>query len=116
MENTSSPRTLIIGHRGSGADNAALAVGGPLLRDRAYRSHVLENTLLSLCEASRAGADMVEFDVQLPRDGVCVIHHDWGVVVPIPSAAATDTTAALRVPVGHLTLAQFKALRPQTMI
>jgi glycerophosphoryl diester phosphodiesterase len=71
------------------------------------RTHVLENTLLSLSTAARSGAELVEFDVQLSRDGIPVVHHDWGVKLPGP--------AHVRVPVSHLTASQFLSLQPQAM-
>lgn len=40
-----------------------------------HREHI-ENTLGAFREAYRGGCDMVEFDVQLSRDGVPVIFHD----------------------------------------
>lgn len=48
---------LVIGHRG--------ACG-----------HATENTLRSFEIASDLGADMWEFDLQLTREGVCVVSHD----------------------------------------
>ena len=44
-----------------------------------------ENTLAAFAAAQRAGADMIELDVQLTADGALVVHHDrtlervWGV-------------------------------------
>lgn len=82
--------------------------GGGRAARLSRRVHMPENTLLSLSTAATTGAELVEFDVQLTRDGVPVIHHDWGVLLPGP--------AAVRVPVTHLTLAQFKSLQPQVMV
>jgi glycerophosphoryl diester phosphodiesterase len=36
-----------------------------------------ENTLAAFADASALGCDGVELDVQLSRDGVVVVHHDW---------------------------------------
>ncbi|MFC1229824.1 glycerophosphodiester phosphodiesterase [Streptomyces sp. Sce081] len=53
--------------------------------------HVRENTLASLRSALRKGADVVEFDVRLTRDGVPVLLHDetlkrlWGHDRPLRS-------------------------------
>ncbi|MDX3097377.1 glycerophosphodiester phosphodiesterase [Streptomyces sp. ME01-24h] len=53
-----------------------------------------ENTLPSLRSALRAGADAVEMDVRLTRDGVPVLLHDptlkrlWGVPAPVAGLAA----------------------------
>lgn len=53
----SSPRTLVIGHRG-------------------YRDAAPENTLPSFELALAAGADLVEFDCHQSSDGVPVVIHD----------------------------------------
>ncbi len=55
--NTGHP--LIIAHRGSSATAP-------------------ENTLRAFQEAEKAGADMVELDVRMTRDGVLVVIHDRG--------------------------------------
>ena len=57
------PTTVVIGHRGIGANSPSLN----------------ENSLLSLHAASIHGAKYVEFDVQLTRDLCPVLHHDWTV-------------------------------------
>lgn len=145
-------RTVLIGHRGSGADNSRLVAvdageedgvddevedaggarhgrgraaprpaggsgsgtshGTPGLPRQAgrvaRRVHVGENTLQSLCAAADAGAEFVEFDVQLTRDGHPVLHHDWGVRLPGMSGG--------RVPVGHLTAREFLAVPPSVMV
>lgn len=38
----------------------------------------LENTISSMEAAFEAGADIVEFDVQLTKDGEFAVFHDWG--------------------------------------
>jgi glycerophosphoryl diester phosphodiesterase len=100
-------RPIFCGHRGAGAETAS---GG------AFRGvHALENSLLSVELASAVPKiTFVEFDVQLSRDGVPVIHHDWCVRVNA-YAAAGGAPVALRVPVGHLSAAQLDALAPQPM-
>ena len=40
-------------------------------------SHMRENTIASLKYAHAHGADMVEFDVQLSKDKIPVIYHDF---------------------------------------
>lgn len=57
LEATGSGRTIIIGHRG--------AMG-----------HAPENTLASFKKGMELGADVLEFDVHLSRDGVIVVMHD----------------------------------------
>src|SRR6185503_20158194 len=51
------PPPLIIAHRGDSA-------------------HRPENTLASFASAVELGADLIEFDVQLSRDGHAVVIHD----------------------------------------
>lgn len=48
----------------------------PVIGHRGNRAHAPENTLPSLLEAVAAGADAVEFDVRVTRDGVLVLLHD----------------------------------------
>jgi glycerophosphoryl diester phosphodiesterase len=76
----------IIGHRGA---------------PRAYA----ENTLPAFREAISLGADAVELDVHLTRDGAVVVHHD-----PIPRARAADGTRSGRR-FSELTLAEVQSFR-----
>ncbi|WP_396207746.1 glycerophosphodiester phosphodiesterase family protein [Gemmatimonas sp.] len=48
----------------------------PVIGHRGNRAHAPENTLPSLLEAVALGADAVEFDVRITRDGVLVLMHD----------------------------------------
>ncbi len=59
-----------------------------------------ENTLSALQEAVRLGAQMIEFDIQLTKDGALVLMHD----------ATVDRTTDGKGKVGDLTLAELKAL------
>lgn len=43
---------------------------------RGYASKYLENTITALDEAVKVGAEMVEFDVQLTKDGIPIMIHD----------------------------------------
>lgn len=43
---------------------------------RAYKGKYPENTLLAFDKAYEDGADVIETDVQVTKDGVMVIHHD----------------------------------------
>ena len=47
-----------------------------LVAHRGYPRRYPENTLLSLLAALEAGAEFVEFDVQMTADGVPVLLHD----------------------------------------
>ncbi|KAL9099634.1 MAG: hypothetical protein Q9163_004893 [Psora crenata] len=77
--------TMVIGHRGLGKNSAArssLQLG--------------ENTLQSFIAAANLGAQYVEFDVQLTKDHVPVIYHDFLV-----------SETGIDAPVHTLTLEQF---------
>ena len=82
----SSPREpMVIGHRGLGknlAENKSLQLG--------------ENTVQSIIAAASLGANYVEFDVQLTKDHVPVIYHDFFV-----------SETGIDAPVHTLTLEQF---------
>lgn len=80
--------TKVIGHRGLGknmATKTSLQLG--------------ENTIQSFITAANLGASYVEFDVQMTKDHVPVIYHDF-----LVSETGAD------VPVHTLTLEQFLAL------
>ncbi|KAK1836154.1 Glycerophosphodiester phosphodiesterase GDE1 [Podospora conica] len=81
---------MVIGHRGLGknlASNKSLQLG--------------ENTVPSFIAAANLGAQYVEFDVQLTKDHVPVIYHDF-----LVSETGFDA------PVHTLTLEQFLHLNP----
>ena len=65
-----------------------------------------ENTIASLKQAGRNGADFVEFDVQLTHDLVPVIYHNFTVCVQ--SAA---TRQLIKVFVKDLTLSDLRELK-----
>lgn len=48
----------------------------PVIGHRGNRAHAPENTLQSLLEAVALGADALEFDLRLSRDGQLVMFHD----------------------------------------
>lgn len=82
--------TMLIGHRGLGknaASNRSLQLG--------------ENTLPSFIAAANLGAQYVEFDVQLTKDHVPVIYHDFLV-----------SETGIDAPVHTLTLEQFLHINP----
>jgi glycerophosphoryl diester phosphodiesterase len=86
----------------------ALRLGGPLtVAHRGDSEAFPENTLPAFEAAVRAGAQMIEFDVQRTRDGALVVVHDDTL------DRTTDARAVLdrgHVPVGELTLAQLQRL------
>ena len=71
-----------------------------IIAHRGDSAHAPENTLAAFAAALEVGADLVEFDVQLARDGQVVVIHD-------PSL---DRTTSGRGRVGDLTLAEIRAL------
>ncbi|KAI9902026.1 hypothetical protein N3K66_003843 [Trichothecium roseum] len=82
--------TMLIGHRGLGkniSSNRSLQLG--------------ENTLPSFIAAANLGAQYVEFDVQLTKDHVPVIYHDFLV-----------SETGIDAPVHTLTLEQFLHINP----
>ncbi|KAI9293502.1 GDPD-domain-containing protein, partial [Neoconidiobolus thromboides FSU 785] len=89
-KSTSGGSTRLIGHRGLGANQkvkgeSSLQVG--------------ENTVLSFITAASLGAEYVEFDVQLTKDKVPVIYHDW-----------TVTESGYDLPINAFTLKQFLSI------
>lgn len=80
-----SNSTMVIGHRGLGKNQASLK-----------SLQLGENTIQSFITAASLGASYVEFDVQLTKDMVPVIYHDF-----LVSETGVD------VPVHNLTLEQF---------
>ncbi|ELR13293.1 glycerophosphodiester phosphodiesterase family protein [Acanthamoeba castellanii str. Neff] len=89
-----STKFVDVGHRGCGANRAVSKSG--------KKTVVSENTLLSFVRAGQLGRGAVEFDVQLSKDGVPVIFHDF--LVPV------DERGHYKVPVYSLTLQKFKEL------
>lgn len=84
--------TMLIGHRGLGKNitsNRSLQLG--------------ENTLPSFIAAANLGAHYVEFDVQLTKDHVPVIYHDFLV-----------SETGIDAPVHTLTLEQFLHINPDS--
>lgn len=82
--------TMVIGHRGLGKNvtsNKSLQLG--------------ENTVESFIAAANLGAQYVEFDVQLTKDHVPVIYHDFLV-----------SETGIDAPVHTLTLEQFLHINP----
>lgn len=82
--------TMVIGHRGLGKNvttNRSLQLG--------------ENTVESFIAAANLGAQYVEFDVQLTKDHVPVIYHDFLV-----------SETGIDAPVHTLTLEQFLHINP----
>uniref|UniRef100_A0A9J2PLV1 GP-PDE domain-containing protein n=1 Tax=Ascaris lumbricoides TaxID=6252 RepID=A0A9J2PLV1_ASCLU len=73
-------QTLEVGHRGMGNSYTKMAAGR-------------ENTIHSLNSAAKNGADYVEFDVQLTKDKVAVIFHDFHVLVSVAKRSSSNLAA-----------------------
>lgn len=72
---------------------------------------IRENTIASLKKAAQHGADMVEFDVQLSKDLVPVIYHDFLVYVSLKKKKVLEDNDMLELPMRELTLEQLKNLK-----
>lgn len=75
-----------VGHRGMGTSYKHL-VGES---KEPKMSHIRENTIRSLAEAGRCGADFVECDVQLTKDKIPVIYHDFNLKVNLRKRVANN--------------------------
>jgi glycerophosphocholine phosphodiesterase GPCPD1 len=66
---------------------------------QAFRfSSVRENTLHSLNHAAKNGADFVEFDVQLTKDRVPIIFHDFHVLIRVAKRISTNDSPPSKPP------------------
>lgn len=74
-------------------------------------AEVRENTIASLKKAASFGADFVEFDVQLSKDLVPVIYHDFHVCISMKRKNDTNEMEMLELPVKELTLEQLHLLK-----
>lgn len=72
----------------------------PVIGHRGNRAHAPENTLPAFLEAVALGADALEFDLRLTRDGRLVVFHD----------ATLERTTDGHGPLAQRTLAELKQL------
>lgn len=86
-----SKRPIVIGHRG-------------FRMNKSPEENVRENTVYSLKEGHRAGAEVVEFDVQITSDGIPVLWHDDRVVTLV------DNSEICSREVSELTLCEFRTV------
>lgn len=94
--------SLDVGHRGVGRSFKS----APGFRKAAIR----ENTTLSFITAGRYSADFVEFDVQLSKDKVPVIYHDFELLVGV-SEQTGDSYDQMLVGIHDMTLAQLQSVK-----
>ncbi|KAK6618959.1 hypothetical protein RUM44_003340 [Polyplax serrata] len=91
---------LDVGHRGLGTS----------FKQKSCAAGVRENTIASLKEAASHGADYVEFDVQLSKDMVPVIYHDFHVCISL-KRKKMNVEDMLEIPLKDLTLEQLQCLQ-----
>ncbi|CAG9784509.1 unnamed protein product [Diatraea saccharalis] len=91
---------LEVGHRGLGAS----------FKTKEGNS-IRENTIASLKKAAASGADLLEFDVQLSKDMIPVIYHDFYVCMSMKRKKEVEFTEMLELPVKDLTLEQLQKLK-----
>lgn len=72
----------------------------PVVGHRGNAAHAPENTLESFRQALESGADALEFDVRVTRDGEVVVFHD----------PTVERTTGARGSVAAMTLAELRAL------
>lgn len=77
-------------------------------------AEVRENTIASLKTAASYGADFVEFDVQLSKDLIPVIYHDFHVCISMKRKNDSNEMEMLELPVKELTLDQLHLLKVRT--
>ncbi|XP_073995151.1 glycerophosphocholine phosphodiesterase GPCPD1 isoform X2 [Rhodnius prolixus] len=95
-------RGLDVGHRGVGT-----SFGG----DIKQCAEVRENTIASLKSAASHGADFVEFDVQLSRDLIPVLYHDFYVAIAMKRKKQISSEEMIQLPVKDLSLEQLQRLK-----
>lgn len=81
-------------------------------------SHIRENTIASLKEAANNGADLVEFDVQLTKDLVPVIYHDFVVSMATKSKTdvLTDDVEMIQIPLKNFSFQQLQKLKVKVIV
>ncbi|GBP11886.1 Glycerophosphocholine phosphodiesterase GPCPD1 [Eumeta japonica] len=91
---------LEVGHRGLGAS----------FKTKEGNS-IRENTIASLKKAAASGADLLEFDVQLSKDMIPVIYHDFHVCISMKRKKEVDYSEMLELPVKDLSLEHLQKLK-----
>ncbi|XP_035718049.1 glycerophosphocholine phosphodiesterase GPCPD1-like isoform X2 [Vespa mandarinia] len=97
--------------RWSGLDVGHRGLGTSFKFETKNCANVRENTIASLKTAAYHGADMVEFDVQLSKDYVPVIYHDFYVSISLKRKKQIEAMDTLEIPVKDLTLEQLHLLK-----
>ncbi|XP_051167011.1 glycerophosphocholine phosphodiesterase GPCPD1-like isoform X2 [Leptopilina boulardi] len=97
--------------RWSGLDVGHRGLGTSFKFEMKNCANVRENTIASLKTAAYHGADMVEFDVQLSKDFIPVIYHDFHVSISLKRKKQIEAMDMLEIPVKDLTLEQLHLLK-----
>ncbi|XP_046466524.1 glycerophosphocholine phosphodiesterase GPCPD1 isoform X1 [Neodiprion pinetum] len=97
--------------RWSGLDVGHRGLGTSFKFEMKNCANVRENTIASLKTAADHGADMVEFDVQLSKDLIPVIYHDFYVSISLKRKKQIEAMDMLEIPVKDLTLEQLHLLK-----
>jgi glycerophosphodiester phosphodiesterase len=92
----------IIGHRGLGSN---LGPKGFNTLDGYFAGSIRENTMLAFNTAAQHGADFVELDVQVTKDGVPVIWHDDFI-----HYQRMDSTEMTTTTIRDLSIAEFRQI------
>ncbi|PSN43442.1 hypothetical protein C0J52_02644 [Blattella germanica] len=93
---------LDVGHRG---------LGTSFKLELAECAEVRENTIASLKNAASAGADLVEFDIQLTKDLIPVLYHDFHVCIAMKRKKQLAEHDLLELPLKDLSLEQLQLLK-----
>lgn len=85
-------KTVEVGHRGMGVSYTKLDYNIQLISIIFFLRFATarENTIYSLNKAAQQGADFVEFDVQLTKDKIPVVYHDFHVLISVAKNAKRD--------------------------
>lgn len=97
---------LDIGHRGLGKSLTVSTNAAP----------IIENTVASMKQSAVEGADSVEFDVQLTKDLVAIIYHDFFVYVCLEARTPTKQEDLIKVFIHELTYEQLRSLRTYQVV
>lgn len=102
-----SKQGLNVGHRGAGSSFKSEAT---------QSSEIRENTIASMKTAISHGADFVEFDVQLSKDLVPVIYHDYHVCIAMKRKKDFTDSDMFELPLKDLSLDQLRLLKVNKLL
>ncbi|XP_013098510.2 glycerophosphocholine phosphodiesterase GPCPD1 [Stomoxys calcitrans] len=97
---------LEAGHRGLGKS----------LKETTNAAPIMENTVATMIATGEMGADIVEFDVQLTKDLVPIIFHDFYVYVCIESKTPTSKDDLIQVLIKDVTYEQLRDLTTYQLV